>query len=214
MNLDSLAVIALILAAIPCSLFLLNLLVYRPTPRSSRREEAHSESAKCEVRSAELKSELPPAGGHGVSVLIPARNEEANIRDTLGAVLANRGSDFEVIILDDHSTDDTAEIVSEFARRDARIRLEFAPPLPAGWCGKQHACHVLAKLARHPLLVFIDADVRLASEALTAELSPQPRTVDSHVTRLRKKLGPEGAVIRTVWGVGYRFDRAAGGEAD
>src|SRR5690606_21074414 len=46
------------------------------------------------------------------------------------------------------------------------VRLAPAPPLPAGWCGKQHACHVLASLARHPLLVFIDADVRLAPDAL------------------------------------------------
>jgi hypothetical protein len=47
------------------------------------------------------------------------------------------------------------------------VRLEGAPPLPAGWCGKQHACHVLASLARHPLLAFIDADVRLAPDALS-----------------------------------------------
>ena len=81
-------------------------------------------------------------------------------------MLANRGCDFEIIVLDDHSTDRTAAIVSDLARCDDRVRLETAPPLPAGWCGKQHACHVLAKLARHPLLVFIDADVRLAPDAL------------------------------------------------
>ncbi len=50
---------------------------------------------------------------------------------------------------------------------------------------------------------------RLATDVLTADLSPRPRTVDSHVTRLRKKLGAEGAVIRTVWRIGYRFDRHA-----
>ena len=142
MNLDTLAVIALALAAIPCGLFLLNLHAYR--------------------RLANLQS---PIKNH-LSVLIPARNEEQNIRRTLEAVLANRDCEFEVVVLDDHSTDRTAEIVSGLACLDPRLRLESAPPLPAGWCGKQHACHVLARLARHPVLVFIDADVRLAPDAL------------------------------------------------
>ncbi len=143
MNLTMLAIISLGLAALPAGLFLINLLVYRPTAR--RRFTS----------------------GEAISVLIPARNEEANIRATLEAVLANHDTTFEIVVLDDHSTDRTAAIVGEFTQRDARVRLETAPPLPAGWCGKQHACHALAKLARHPLLVFMDADVRLAPEALT-----------------------------------------------
>ena len=142
MNFDTLALVALVLAAIPCGLFLLNLFVYR------------------------LPANQKSGNAEPISVLIPARNEEKNIRATLAAVLASRGVEFEVIVLDDHSTDGTASIVSEFATHDARVRRESAPPLPAGWCGKQHACHLLARLARHPLLVFIDADVRLASDAL------------------------------------------------
>jgi hypothetical protein len=142
MNLDLLAFIALVLAAIPSNLFLLNLLVYRPI--------------------ANRKSQI----SNSVSVLIPARNEEQNIRASLQAALANHGCDFEIIVLDDHSTDRTAAIVTELARGDDRVRLESAPALPAGWCGKQHACFVLARLARHPLLVFMDADVRLAPDAL------------------------------------------------
>jgi cellulose synthase/poly-beta-1,6-N-acetylglucosamine synthase-like glycosyltransferase len=161
MSLDTLALLALVLAAIPAGLFLVNLFVYRRLPRliddlrlTIDDRAAHSR-VNCESHIA-----------NPVSVLIPARNEEQNIRATLEAVLANRDATFEVIVLDDHSTDHTAAIVSELAARDARVRLESAPPLPAGWCGKQHACHVLAGLARHPLLVFIDADVRLAPDAL------------------------------------------------
>ncbi len=142
MNLENLALIAWVLAAIPCGLFLLNLLVYRP------------------IASRKSTIEYP------VSVLIPARNEEQNIRTTLEAVLANRGCDFEVVVLDDHSNDRTVAIVRDLAQRDERVRLETAPALPAGWCGKQHACFVLAKRARYPMLVFIDADVRLATDAL------------------------------------------------
>jgi hypothetical protein len=143
MSFNTLTYLALVLAAIPCCLFLLNLFVYCPLPK------AGSEP------------------GTPVSVLIPARNEEANLQGTLKSVLANHDCDFEVIVLDDHSSDGTAELVLEMAANDSRLRLESAPPLPPGWCGKQHACHVLARLARHPLFVFIDADVRLAPDALS-----------------------------------------------
>jgi glycosyltransferase involved in cell wall biosynthesis len=67
-----------------------------------------------------------------VSVLIPARNEEQNIRVTLEAVLANRGVNFEIIVLDDHSTDGTAGIVSGLAAQDPRVRLA-----PCRWTVKR-----------------------------------------------------------------------------
>jgi GT2 family glycosyltransferase len=159
MSLDTLAAIALILAAIPAGLFVLNLLVYRPLPSGKRPERSDSGRSW-------MPSEPVSLSSQGISVLIPARNEESNIRSTLEAVLLNGGVDFEVIVLDDHSTDRTAAIVGEFSTRDSRVRLLPAPPLPPGWCGKQHACHALAKLARHSLLVFMDADVRLAPDAL------------------------------------------------
>ena len=60
----------------------------------------------------------------------------------------------------------TAAVVEQWIAIDGRVRLVRPPELPAGWCGKQHACWVLAGEARHPLFVFIDADVRLASDAL------------------------------------------------
>ncbi|HYP14153.1 MAG TPA: glycosyltransferase family 2 protein, partial [Bryobacteraceae bacterium] len=71
-----------------------------------------------------------------------------------------------------HSTDATASVVSAFSRRDSRVRLLSAPPLPAGWCGKQHACFVLAQQAKHDVLCFVDADVRLQPAAL-ARISVQ-----------------------------------------
>jgi hypothetical protein len=147
MNFATLALISLILAAIPLVLHLLNLLSYRHPPR-------------------------PAPGGPAVpavpavSVLIPARNEAANLEAAVSSVLANTGVEFEVVLLDDQSTDATPRIMQELAARDPRVRPASAPPLPAGWCGKQHACHLLATLARHPLLVFMDADVRLAPDAL------------------------------------------------
>ncbi len=139
----TLAWISLFLAAIPCLLFLFNLRAYR--------------------RTASAPSE--PAA-EKISVLIPARNEEHNLPGTLRSILENDAADFEVLVLDDHSTDRTAEIVAEFSRDDSRVRLASAPPLPAGWSGKNFACQTLAQLARNPNLVFVDADVRLSSDAL------------------------------------------------
>jgi glycosyltransferase involved in cell wall biosynthesis len=99
-------------------------------------------------------------------VLIPARNEERVLGATLASLLASRGVEIEVVVLDDGSTDRTAEIVRGFAVKDARVRLRSSAPLPGGWNGKQHACHELALAARTDTLCFLDADVRLAPEAL------------------------------------------------
>jgi hypothetical protein len=100
-----------------------------------------------------------------LSVLIPARNEERNIAEAVQAVLANEGVALELIVLDDGSTDRTPEILASIG--DPRLRVAQAPPLPPGWSGKQHACAALGALARHDLLVFVDADVRLAPDALS-----------------------------------------------
>lgn len=106
-----------------------------------------------------------------VSVLIPARDEESGIQASVGAALTSQNVVVEVIVLDDHSTDETASIVKKMAREmsalgDDRLRYESSAELPTGWNGKQHACFQLAKLATHPRLLFLDADVRLAPDAI------------------------------------------------
>jgi hypothetical protein len=139
----ALTCLSVILALIPALLFRANLRLYAPPPAPD-----------------------PATPRPQVSVLIPARNEEASIGPAVRAALGSTGADFEVVVLDDHSEDRTAAIVQELAEADDRVRLVSAPELPAGWCGKQHACWVLAGEARHLLLVFLDADVRLAPDAL------------------------------------------------
>jgi hypothetical protein len=101
-----------------------------------------------------------------VAVLIPARNEERNIRACVESVLASRGIELEVLVLDDGSTDQTAEVVREIALRDARVRLIAGRALPQGWNGKQHACWMLAQETDAELLLFLDADVRIMPDAL------------------------------------------------
>lgn len=100
-----------------------------------------------------------------VSILIPARDEAANIATCLDAALASTGVAIEVLVMDDASRDATPDIVAARAATDPRLRLLQAPPLPPGWTGKVHACARLAEAARGTHLLFIDADVRLAPDA-------------------------------------------------
>ena len=117
-------------------------------------------------------SRVNPTGLEWVSVLVPARNEARNIRRCLESLLAQDYPLMEVLVLDDGSTDETPEIVAEMARRDPRLRLIPGQPLPAGWMGKNFACHQLAQEARGDWLLFTDADTvhhpQAVSWALTA----------------------------------------------
>ena len=93
-----------------------------------------------------------------VSVLVPARNEERNISTCLASLGGQDYPEMEIIVLDDHSTDATARMVESAAGRDPRIRLIAGKPLPAGWTGKNWACHQLSQEARGEILLFTDAD--------------------------------------------------------
>ena len=105
----------------------------------------------------------PPATR--VSILLPARDESADIERAVRAALASGGVEVEVLVIDDESSDDTAAIVERIAAQDARVRLLRAAPLPPGWAGKQRACSLLAAAARFDVLMFVDVDVRLAPRA-------------------------------------------------
>lgn len=100
-----------------------------------------------------------------VSILIPARNEEANLALCLESALAQGGIIREVLVYDDHSSDRTPQIIEEYAGRDSRVRKIAARQLEAGWCGKNFACAELAREAGGELLLFIDADARLRAGA-------------------------------------------------
>ena len=89
-----------------------------------------------------------------VSVIVPARNEEACLADCLQSLVAQTGVDFEIIVVDDHSTDRTREIAESFPG----VRVIEAGPLPAGWTGKNNAVTTGAREARGQWLLFTDAD--------------------------------------------------------
>ena len=106
--------------------------------------------------------------GSFVSVLVPARDEAANIAACLRSLLAQDYPAFEVRVLDDGSTDETAAIVRALAAGDDRLTLLTGQPLLPGWAGKGFACHQLAGAARGDILLFTDADTRHAPEMIRA----------------------------------------------
>jgi chlorobactene glucosyltransferase len=112
------------------------------------------------VRRSRSLDEFPPSGSvpQRVSIVIPARDEAANISRCLGSVLGSNYPDLEVIVIDDRSTDDTAAIARATAAGDERLRVVDGAPLPDGWFGKQWACTQGARIATGTMLCFTDAD--------------------------------------------------------
>jgi len=113
----------------------------------------------------------PPAGGPTVSILVPARNEEKNIRRCVDALLAQDYPAFEVLVLDDRSSDSTAGILAEISAREPRLLVINGRELPEGWAGKPHALYQAAEAASGDWLLFIDADTFLTPNALSASLA-------------------------------------------
>ena len=108
--------------------------------------------------------------GDLVSVLIPARNEETKIGLSLAALVLQRYTPMEILVLDDDSGDNTLEIIRSFEQRDHRIRVIQGKELPDGWIGKNWACHQLFNEAKGDYLLFMDADTILAPGAITASM--------------------------------------------
>ncbi|HEX6919696.1 MAG TPA: glycosyltransferase family 2 protein [Actinomycetes bacterium] len=136
----------------------------------------------------------PPPVGEPVAVLLPVRDEARRVEPCLRSLLAQTGvPDLRVLVLDDGSTDGTADVVRRVAGDDPRLTLLTGAPLPPGWWGKPHACQQLATAALTAeippsVLVFVDADVVLAPHAVAAAVtllrdsgldlvSPYPRQV-------------------------------------
>jgi chlorobactene glucosyltransferase len=111
-------------------------------------------------------SDIPPVHGTPVTVIIPARNEAQGIEAVARSILASSYQPFDLIVVDDRSTDDTASVVERLAAEDPRLRLVRGAPLPEGWYGKPWACAQGADHATGTLLLFTDADTRHEPELL------------------------------------------------
>jgi chlorobactene glucosyltransferase len=112
-----------------------------------------SQSRRLDEYSAAPAPDTPP-----LSVIVPARNEAANIGRCVASLVTSTYPALDIIVVDDHSTDDTARLAREAGAGDPRLRIVSAPDLAAGWLGKQWGCAHGASLARGQVLCFTDAD--------------------------------------------------------
>ncbi len=114
-----------------------------------------------------------------VSILVPARNEEGNIKQCLQSLVDQNYEALEILVLDDRSTDKTAKIIKDVSSSSAKIKFLEGTPLPKGWVGKNWACHQLSKQATGELILFIDADTILSQgSVLAAVTAHQKKDVD------------------------------------
>jgi hypothetical protein len=146
------------------------------------------------LRAVRVPDDDPEPVTERVSVLLPVRDEADRIGGCLAGLLDQTGvPDLEILVLDDESGDATADVVRRTAEDDPRVRLLTGTPPPPGWLGKPYACHQLAAAATGSVLVFLDADVRLAPQALAATVgllrgagldlvSPYPRQLAETVS--------------------------------
>jgi glycosyltransferase involved in cell wall biosynthesis len=113
----------------------------------------------------------PVSGRPFVSVIVPARNEETSLGACLESLVSQTGVDFEIILVDDGSTDRTREIARSFAG----VRVVEPGPLPTGWSGKNNALVAGAKEARGEWLLFTDADTVHRAGSLARSLEEAQR---------------------------------------
>lgn len=106
-----------------------------------------------------------------VSVVIPARNEAADIARSLESRLADGYPSLEIVVVDDRSDDDTPRIIAEFAKRDSRVKPVRIDELPYGWLGKVHALDAGVRGATGEWLLFSDADIEVAPGMLGAAVA-------------------------------------------
>jgi len=116
------------------------------------------------------RDEKIPEPAPFISVLVPARDEEANIAACLESLQKQDYVNYEILVLDDNSSDNTGAIVETAAAGDSRVRPLRGEPLPKGWTGKSFACYQLARQARGSWLLFVDADTTHAPSMLRAAL--------------------------------------------
>lgn len=151
----------------------------------------------------------PPARGRFVSIVIPARNEAETIETVVTSILASTYAPFEVIVVDDRSTDATAALVARLAERDGRVRLVRGAELPAGWYGKPWACEQGWRAARGDLLLFTDADTVHAPALLAHAVGALEAEDAALLTIAPRQLAVtfwERAVMPQIWFLlGVRF---------
>jgi chlorobactene glucosyltransferase len=135
----------------------------------------------------------PPSNPPLISVCIPARDEAANIRNCVNSLLEQDYPHFEIIAVDDRSSDSTLAQLKEIAAHDTRLKAISGSDLPAGWAGKPHALYQASAVARGEWLCFVDADTLLAPQALSSCYAKAVETRADLFTTLHRQ------VLATFW---------------
>ena len=121
---------------------------------------------------ADSPPELPslpdgaPRTWPSVTIIVPARNEETHVETAVKSLLAQDYANYEVLVVNDRSTDRTGPILHALAKEEPRLTVVDIETLPPGWLGKNHALHYGAQKARGDILLFADADVSMAPSVL------------------------------------------------
>jgi glycosyltransferase involved in cell wall biosynthesis len=116
------------------------------------------------------RNPISPAGNPRVSIIVPARNEEKEIAQALTQLLSLDYDNYEVIAVNDRSTDRTGEIMEEIQKKSPRLKVIHHESLPAGWLGKTHAMWTATNSATGDWLLFTDADVLFKPDSLRRAL--------------------------------------------
>ena len=141
-------------------------------------------------KSLDDESAAPPEKPPLVSVVIPARNEARSIERCLRSVLSNDYPRFEVVVVNDGSTDATGDIAQSIAATDNRARVIETQGLPEGWFGKQWACETGAHATSGEIILFADADTTQSSDLITRSVNAMlRRNADLFSVLGRQELG-------------------------
>ncbi len=139
-----------------------------------------------------------------LSIIVPARNEERSIENCVRSLLAQKWVAFEVIVVDDRSTDATSRILENIASEDRRLRIVHGSALPDGWVGKPWALVQGAEVARGRWLLFTDADsTHVSTGAASALRFAREVKVDALTIATHQELGSfwERAILPSVLGM-------------
>ena len=105
-----------------------------------------------------------------VSVLVPARNESENIEKCINSLVNQDYPNFELIVLDDNSEDDTLIKLQKLKDRYPQINVYLGENLPEGWTGKNFACHTLSQYAKGEWLLFTDSDTVHRNDSISSSV--------------------------------------------
>ncbi|MEW6426918.1 MAG: glycosyltransferase [Thermodesulfobacteriota bacterium] len=136
---------------------------------------------------------VPPAeSGPLVSIVIPACNEAATIEPALRSVLAMDYANREIIVVNDRSTDGTADVLARLAAEHPALRILHITDLPAGWLGKSHALQYGAERANGDYLLFTDADIIMERTTLSRAMHHVRTHGLEHLSILFEHIGGSG----------------------